>query len=169
MTSTPAIALANTTYAVRGKPRDGLTTPAELATLLATEIDDDLTPTAEDLTAARALRDAFRSATMAVAGGVMPDAADLAVINATTAASRQARELGPKLTTRVTRIGPPVTAALAGIAENAITLLTEGHVRMCGRPECVLLFVKDHPRREWCSKGCGDKVRAARHYAKTKA
>jgi len=24
--------------------------------------------------------------------------------------------------------------------------------------------VKNHPRREWCSAACGNRVRAARHY-----
>jgi predicted RNA-binding Zn ribbon-like protein len=28
----------------------------------------------------------------------------------------------------------------------------------------VLYFVKTHPRREWCSVACGNRVRAARHY-----
>lgn len=161
----PAIGLANTTYAVRGRLQDGLTTTAELAALL----DVDAQPTAGDLTAARALRDAFRAAAAAHADGEDIDPADLAVINATTAAAPHCRELDPALTTRVTRTGPPVTAALAALAENAITLLAEGHVRVCGRKGCVLLFVKDHHRREWCSAGCGNKVRAARHYEKVKA
>ncbi|GLZ79494.1 hypothetical protein Afil01_43010 [Actinorhabdospora filicis] len=160
----PAIGLANTTYAVRGKLRDGLTTTAELAALLTV----DATPTGDDLDAARALRDAFRAAAAALAEGEAPAPGDLAVINATTAAAPHWRELTPALTTRDARTGPPVAAALAALAEDAITLLTEGHVRVCGRKECVLLFVKDHPRREWCSPGCGNKVRAARHYEKVK-
>ena len=33
-------------------------------------------------------------------------------------------------------------------------------------PGCVLYFIKDHPRREWCSTACGNRARAARHYAR---
>ncbi|MFI6847287.1 CGNR zinc finger domain-containing protein [Kitasatospora sp. NPDC050467] len=36
-------------------------------------------------------------------------------------------------------------------------------------PGCVLYFVKKHPRREWCSAGCGTRARAARHYERTEA
>src|SRR2546429_545268 len=34
---------------------------------------------------------------------------------------------------------------------------------------CVLYFVKDHPRREWCSAACGNRARAARHYSRHRA
>ncbi|MFD2356647.1 CGNR zinc finger domain-containing protein [Nonomuraea ferruginea] len=32
----------------------------------------------------------------------------------------------------------------------------------------MLYFLRDTPRREWCSAGCGNRARAARHYAKKK-
>jgi predicted RNA-binding Zn ribbon-like protein len=35
-------------------------------------------------------------------------------------------------------------------------------LRACGAPGCVLMFVKDHPRREWCSVACGNRARQAR-------
>ena len=34
----------------------------------------------------------------------------------------------------------------------------------CRAPGCVLYFVRNHPRREWCSDGCGNRARVARHY-----
>jgi predicted RNA-binding Zn ribbon-like protein len=37
-------------------------------------------------------------------------------------------------------------------------------LRACNAPGCVLYFVKDHPRRQWCSNACGNRARAARHY-----
>lgn len=37
-------------------------------------------------------------------------------------------------------------------------------LRACQAPGCVLYFVKEHPRREWCSAGCGNRARVARHY-----
>jgi len=39
-------------------------------------------------------------------------------------------------------------------------------LRACLAPGCVLYFVKDHPRRAWCSTACGNRERAARHYAR---
>lgn len=63
--------------------------------------------------------------------------------------------------------GPAAWAALSAIAEEAIVLFCHDgrrHLRACLAPGCVLYFVKNHPRREWCSAGCGNRARAARHY-----
>ena len=60
---------------------------------------------------------------------------------------------------------------LAGFAWDAIDLLTGPRgrdLRACGAPGCVLLFLKDHPRREWCSNGCGNRARQARHYERSR-
>ena len=62
-----------------------------------------------------------------------------------------------------------LTSARAAIARDAIVLLsgpTRQDIRSCHAPGCVLFFLKDHPRREWCSAGCGNRARAARHYRK---
>lgn len=61
----------------------------------------------------------------------------------------------------------PGTTALAEVARASIALLgspDRERLRACGAPGCVLFFLKDHPRREWCSGACGNRVRAARHY-----
>lgn len=42
-------------------------------------------------------------------------------------------------------------------------------LKACGGPGCVLYFVRDHPRREWCSAGCGNRARVARHYRRNKS
>ena len=50
-------------------------------------------------------------------------------------------------------------AALAAIARDAIAILggpLRTDIRACQGPGCVLFFVKDHPRRQWCSAGCGN-------------
>ncbi|MET9049418.1 CGNR zinc finger domain-containing protein, partial [Streptomyces sp. NPDC004362] len=31
-------------------------------------------------------------------------------------------------------------------------------------PNCLLFFVKNHARREWCSPTCGNRMRVARHH-----
>ena len=52
-------------------------------------------------------------------------------------------------------------------AAEAVRFLADGpDLRACLAPGCVLYFVKDHPRRAWCSTACGNRARAARHYAR---
>jgi len=65
-----------------------------------------------------------------------------------------------------------LTAGLARIAHESIELLTgpeADKLRACYAPGCVLYFAKTHPRREWCSVTCGNRVRAARHYDKVRS
>jgi len=65
----------------------------------------------------------------------------------------------------------PLPSARAQIARDAIALLggpLREDVRACHAPGCVQYFVKDHPRREWCSAACGNRARVARHYTKSK-
>ncbi|WP_317183827.1 CGNR zinc finger domain-containing protein [Intrasporangium sp.] len=42
-------------------------------------------------------------------------------------------------------------------------------MRACYGPGCVLYFVREHTRREWCSAGCGNRARVARHYHRTRS
>jgi predicted RNA-binding Zn ribbon-like protein len=65
------------------------------------------------------------------------------------------------------RHASPIRSMLAELAQQAVELFTGPmavNLRSCNAPGCVLFFVKSHPRREWCSPGCGNRVRAARHY-----
>lgn len=58
-------------------------------------------------------------------------------------------------------------AAVSAIAQEAVTLFAgaqRSELRACHAPRCVLYFVRDHPRRQWCSAACGNRARAARHY-----
>lgn len=60
----------------------------------------------------------------------------------------------------------PLTNALGEIATNAGELLMPsriGKLKACPAPGCILFFEKGHPRREWCSPACGNRVRVARH------
>jgi predicted RNA-binding Zn ribbon-like protein len=136
----------------------------------------------------RALRTAVRAALQAagpVAGGegsaarVAGDAARRAGLDAINRASRRA----PRSPTVDWRPGEPpargtdfhgatrAEVVLAALAADAIELLTSAHreqLRTCGAPGCVLMFLKGHPRREWCSDGCGNRARQARHYERTR-
>lgn len=67
--------------------------------------------------------------------------------------------------------GSAIRTCLAAIARESLDVLTgptAARLRACYAPGCVLYFVKAHPRREWCSDGCGNRVRAARHYQRTR-
>ncbi|WP_214408897.1 CGNR zinc finger domain-containing protein [Sphaerisporangium fuscum] len=65
------------------------------------------------------------------------------------------------------------TAALcARLATAAIDFLAgpdREKLRACPAPRCVLYFVKEHTRQEWCSVSCGNRARAARHYRQHRA
>jgi predicted RNA-binding Zn ribbon-like protein len=61
----------------------------------------------------------------------------------------------------------PPDVAIAWLAEQTVALFgspQRTELRACLAPGCVLYFVKQHPRREWCSAGCGNRARVARHY-----
>ncbi|GAA1882327.1 CGNR zinc finger domain-containing protein [Paeniglutamicibacter psychrophenolicus] len=62
-----------------------------------------------------------------------------------------------------------VEHAMAQIAEDAAALLTGGQAGMvaqCESEPCDRFFLRTHARRCWCSTRCGDRVRAARAYAR---
>ena len=171
-----AIELANTTYAQRGEVNDALTNLADLTAWLRRTQAALAVPikygdlNASDLERARSLRDAIRGVVSANSADRPLIAADVAVINSCLRAAPIWSELAGtrSLQTRPRHSGSAFDAALAQTAVNAIELLTNGKMRPCGAPGCVMLFVQDRPRREWCSDGCGNRVRAARHYQRVR-
>jgi len=173
------VRLMNTIWADRHGVHEALTAPADLGRwLTATSLThDEPTVTAADLRAAISLRDATRRLaalrtqdTRPAALSAMRDAGDaVRVINETAAVgpARDALEIvGDEIRLRATTPTPSPAAALATLAGEVITLLTTPGIVLsaCYAPGCVLYFVKDHPRREWCSTACGNRSRAARHY-----
>ena len=74
-------------------------------------------------------------------------------------------DAGPQAS-RISRSAPgPVF--VADLARACVALLggpTGDRLRACHGPGCVLYFIKQHPRREWCSPECGNRARQARHY-----
>jgi len=65
----------------------------------------------------------------------------------------------------------PVDVVLARIAEDGIELAAaEAGERLhkCGAHDCIRMLVRDDPRRVWCSRACGDRMRVARHYQKVR-
>jgi predicted RNA-binding Zn ribbon-like protein len=173
------VRLMNTIWADRTGVHDALRTVADLRGWLATV--DDRSGSGRlgrtDLTAFVTLRDALRRLaafrTDDTRAGAASATAELrhAVADVNDAA-RQATTW-QRLTLRDGKLGrqsaSTASAAmqrLSSIAGLGIDLLSgeETQLRACYAPGCVLYFVQDHPRREWCSTGCGNRVRAARHY-----
>ncbi|WIM99043.1 ABATE domain-containing protein [Actinoplanes oblitus] len=177
------VRLMNTVWADRGGVHDALGTPADLGRWLAAAdlLPADPVVTAAGLRAAISLRDALRrlaalrtADSRSTARSAMPDLeVAVWVVNEAAAAVRpDALDLvGDRLRRRPAAPAADPAAALATVAVEAIALLTEpdGVLNACTAPGCVLYFVKDHPRREWCSAACGNRARAARHYQRHRA
>ena len=118
------------------------------------------------------LRDAVRAALHDAVTGAPTGQETLDILNAaSTRAPRSpvvARRPGAGLVTATDHHGASrADVVLAALAADAIDLLTgprRSELRTCGAPGCVLMFLRDHPRREWCSNACGNRARQARHY-----
>jgi predicted RNA-binding Zn ribbon-like protein len=175
----PPVRLMSTIWADTDGVHDDLRSAADLDEWLdAIGTDRAGARTTEaELARACALRDAVRRLaafvtqdTRAAAASAMTDvAAALDQVNSTAA------ELPvPLLAVQDGRLelsagggASPVTTGLARVARQAAGLLggdDAARLRACYAPGCVLYFIKTHPRREWCSVACGNRVRAARHY-----
>src|SRR4051812_6178154 len=177
-----AIELHNTIYATSSGAVDGLASPegarawieALARRLPVGTLPGGAWPSAAELVA---LRDAVRPALQAAAGGSPPERSAVDAINA---ACRRAPH-APIAVWHAGELPSPATdfagagradVVIAAIAADAIELLTGPHraeLRTCGAPRCVLMFLKDHPRREWCSERCGNRARQARHYERHSA
>lgn len=177
-----AIELHNTVYATAGVSVDALDDTAQTRAWLAAiggreelaGLPDGPAPPVEEL---RHVRSAVRSLVASAVDGGAPDAAAVDVLNAAAAAAPGV----PRITlgddgvaALTTSFGTASRSAvlLAAFAGDAIDLLAGPHhdeLRVCGAPGCVLAFLRTHPRRAWCSNGCGNRARQARHYERVRA
>jgi predicted RNA-binding Zn ribbon-like protein len=153
-------------------PRIDLITPPDSDALAAGDIDRLARPLLR-------LRDALRRLAAEATGDPRPTATSLtSELDAAVAAVNEAASAVPQWSalawtpgetpSRLTRAsGEAAAATVSAIAEQAINLFSQPdrlQLRACLAPGCVLYFLKDHPRREWCSAACGNRARAARHY-----
>ena len=172
-----ALDLANSAVAVSGgHVFDLLGTPDSANTWLA---DRGLAPTAfgmrEQCAAQlRALREQVRALIASRVEQLPPPDSALAAVNdvmtrvPTAALLRWDGEQGLRR-----EASHPVTQALnhalAVLAADAAELLTGDDAPLlaaCGAPSCRRYLLRTHGRRQWCSVRCGDRVRAARAYAR---
>ena len=180
---TPPVRLMSTIWADADGVHDDIRTTSDVDEWLdAVGVDRaGAHATEAELASTRALRDAVRRLAAYVTRDGRPGAAS-AVADVVAAISQvnsiAAKLPAPRLTLGDGRLergadgGPsPVTTGLAQIAEQAVGLLggaDAARLRACYAPGCLLYFVKTHPRREWCSVACGNRVRAARHYQRAR-
>lgn len=120
------------------------------------------------------LRGDVRKAFAARVTGAAVDPAALGGINAALAAAPHASLLryAPdegffrSLEHPATRL---VEHAMSVVAEDAAALLASDAAELlaqCEAEPCSRFLLKTHGRRQWCSTRCGDRVRAARSYAR---
>ena len=168
-----ALELHNTLYVDRGTPSDGLADAAGLIAwlqALAPRLPVAPGPVeSERLADFVALRTATREALHAAVEGRPIAETARAALNRWSANSPESLRLTERGSERHFH-GPTTTDVILGlIASSTIALVSGPHaddLRTCGAPGCVLMFLKNHPRREWCSAACGNRARQARHYAR---
>lgn len=120
------------------------------------------------------LREQIRSVFSAYVDGEAVDAKALEGLNAALAAAPQTTTLRFTPGSGFYRDSDPPTTnliehALSIIADDVASLLTGDTAPMLARCEatpCTRFLLRTHGRRQWCSTRCGDRVRAARAYAR---
>lgn len=168
-----SLALVNTRLVVSGTPVDLLADDATATRWLSAH------PAAAECVVDRArltsLREAIRRLFEARAAGAVPDPADLDLVNAAASAAPPVPVLtwdgaGPRLAEDRGRRSE-TARAMARLAADAMALVTGPEAESlapCLAHGCTRWFVRTHAARQWCSNRCGDRVRAARHYARAK-
>jgi predicted RNA-binding Zn ribbon-like protein len=172
-----ALALVNTEIETRGERLDLITDGAALARWLRvhglpSEPAAAIRPS--DLDRVRELRSAVRLMFLACTDGRRATRSALSAINSAAALAPRIPRLrwmagGPRRETIWPPDAPAVDIALASLAEDAMATVlgpSRGQLRACEAHGCIRLFIRDHGRRRWCSRACGDRVRVARHYRK---
>ena len=171
-----AVALVNTRHLQSGQPADLLADPARAAEWLAERGLLSRGTALPDPDTARlvALREAVRGLFAAKAGERVPAVDDVTLLNAALAAAPVVPaltwdEAGPHRREHALPGAGPCTVAIARLARDALRVLTDPagpEPAPCGAHGCVRWFLRTHAARQWCSDRCGDRVRAARHYAR---
>ncbi|NGN66081.1 hypothetical protein G5C51_19550 [Streptomyces sp. A7024] len=127
-----------------------------------------------DLARVRRLRETIDRCVRAVAGGELPAAADLALVNEAAADAPRPAVQAVVDEGRLVASAPPRTAddvagALGLIAQDAVELMLAAEarrVRICGSGTCGLRYVDRSPagNRRWCSMArCGNRTKVRVH------
>lgn len=180
------VELMNTVRGGRGEVRDALDTDESVLAWLNAMAErilaesgahtiafslHDARAVADDL---RALRDALRCLAAETTDDPRPPTSGTthtqAVATINTLARIRAELVWPvseEPTRTVTARGSQARLTVGLIARQAVDFFGGPHrhqLRACLASHCVLYFVKEHPRREWCTPKCGNRARVKRHY-----
>jgi len=164
----PALALANSL----GATQDVLATPAGVASWLETvglgPVSGETALSGPEL---RDLRALVRDALGAVAEGREPSPGVLQRLNDVARSVPVVLELQPSVleVREVPLARSPTARVLGALVRSAIRLLgseARARVRRCPAPGCGRYFLLERAGRLWCSAGCGNRVRVARHLAR---
>jgi predicted RNA-binding Zn ribbon-like protein len=118
------------------------------------------------------LRQVLRDVFTAVVDEIEPPAESLEVLNELSAqapVTLSARHTDEGFEVERTSPFGSADLLLADIARSALALLAESsraRLRLCRAPGCTLFFLTDRAHKRWCSPSCGNRARAARHYAR---
>jgi predicted RNA-binding Zn ribbon-like protein len=182
-----ALELINTETLDRGKPRDALSSPYDLARWWAVAcqrypdqwvIEGAGAPiawTSELLDAVQALRMALRTLLTQVVEQHAVVEEDLKPVNEILALGYSALERTGQGTVKAVMHlrDPEQGSVLVPIARSALQLFTESDWRrlhQCKRDRCIVFFydTSKSGTRRWCSPGCMNRARSIQHYQRTK-
>ncbi len=176
----PSIALVNSaTESVGGRRVDALDSPESVrAWLLARDlIDSDGVLYEYCQGRIVALRENLRELFTARVGGEEPPPETVDAVNRALTSAPGALLLrfdaGQGFTRRADHPATQVIEHVSAVvAEDAAALLAgedASILAQCEADGCRRFFLRTHARRQWCSTRCGDRVRAARAYARRRA
>jgi predicted RNA-binding Zn ribbon-like protein len=171
-----AVDFANTVRRHRDGDAELITGPEELEAWLVREAGRVPVPAPIDPAVVGrflSLRDHALAVLRAAAGDRPLPVADAEAINAVVLAHPTVRVLGECAGVQPSRVlgaGDDVDALLATLAAAVIELLARvdaGRLAVCDAPSCGQLFLRARTDQRWCGPGCGNRVRVARHHARS--
>lgn len=173
----PSIALVNSAGRVDSNSQDDLLGSPDETT--AWMVDHDLAASDAEVqeycgNRLRDFRDDVRSVLEAAVAGKAPPPDVLEAVNAAMRLTPALEMLSwvPGVGFGLQQDHPETRAvehAMATVAADLRALLTGPDAPMlavCADPSCGRFLLRTHARRHWCSKRCGDRIRAARAYAR---
>ncbi len=115
------------------------------------------------------LRDAIRGLLIACVDNRRPPAEVLDTVNRSARRGRSCDQVhwSNELTIDALVSGSPADVVHRTLADATLDLVggsDRARVRRCAAPDCTMLFVKRHHRRDFCHSSCSQRSRQARYY-----
>jgi predicted RNA-binding Zn ribbon-like protein len=175
----PALALVNSRHNSPSGLVDHIGCPRDALNWLTSHglVPESADVTEDQLARLHELRQAMREVLTARLEKREPQGVAVAALNRAARGAPVVRALSwypssPPTAVEVHVIKDPVARAFAIIAADGMDAVCSDRAErllQCEAPGCIRLLEQDHGRRRWCSTSCGDRVRAARYYARHRA